>query len=441
MSADALAPANPPRAALPRASVRNASIGLIALALFAGTAARYVLSPVQELMRADLGLGDNQVALLQGMAVALPTALIAIPVGRLVDRANRARLLVVLALICVAGTVMTAFAHGFAVAFVARMLVGASVAAAQPAAISLAADLADASTRGRMITLIALGQVLGVAVAYLLAGALLQSLPALVHGLGIVGTLAPWRLLQLAFAAAVLAAAATLALLREPPRLEAGAASGGSVGQALRELWQHRRLLVPMVVGMVTVGMADAAASIWAVPVLTRNFHQTPSSFGVWMGFLNLGCGLLGAVLGGVAADFGQRVSGRGGVLMGAVLGALLSIPAALFPVMPSVALFAVLMAVLLTSGACVSIASASAVTVLLPNEVRGICISMIAGVIGLVAAGIAPLLVSLATQLFGRGDDIAWPLACVGLVTSLAGSVAFVRAMRLVRDSAPAVA
>jgi MFS family permease len=413
-------------------AIRNASIGFIALALFAGTAARYVLSPMQEIVRLDLGFSDNQIALLQGMAVALPAALFSIPVGRAVDKADRTRLLVMLALVCAAGTLLMAFAHDFYAAFASRMLVGASVAAAQPAAISLVADLSDSRQRGRMVTLIALGQVLGVTAAYALAGVLLQRLPSMFAAAGALASFAPWRLVQVVFAASVLVAAGLLCFMREPARREAGSALGGSLRLALRELWGYRAMLAPLVAGMVTVGMADAAASIWAVPVLTRSFHQKPADFGAWMGVLNLGCGLVGAALGGFAADFGQRMKGRGGVLVGAVLGAALSIPAALFPIMPTVASFAALMALLLTSGACVSIAATSAVTVLLPNELRGICISLMAGIIGMVAVGVAPLLVSVSAQLMGRGEDIVAPLTWVGVLTSVCGTGAFLLAMRV---------
>jgi hypothetical protein len=55
----------------PRVAVRHASIALITLAVLSGQAARYALSPMQELVKADLGLDDNHVALLQGMSIAL----------------------------------------------------------------------------------------------------------------------------------------------------------------------------------------------------------------------------------------------------------------------------------------------------------------------------------------------------------------------------------
>ena len=409
------------------------TIGLITLAMFSGTAARYALSPMQELVRADLGLGDNQIALLQGLAIALPIALLSIPLGRLVDRTNRARLFIVLALLCSAGSLLMALAQGFASLFAARMLVGASVVAAQPAALSLVADLVPPARRGRMIMLTSLGQAFGGAVVYLLAGPLLDGLPALVPaGLG----LAPWRLVQIVFAAAMLATTAVLLLfMREPARRESGQAQGGNLRAALRELWTYRRFLLPLVVGMVTVGMADAAAMIWAVPVLTRDFHQTPAAFGTWMGLVNLGANIAGAVLGGLVADLGQRRRGRAGVLLGAVIGAALSVPAALFCVMPSVGGFAVMLAVLLCAGACVNIAATSAIAVILPNELRGICFSLLVAVIGIAAFGIAPLLVSLGAQALGREGHIALPLAWVGVLTSLAAVAAFVQAMHVIKQ------
>ena len=424
-----------PIQAAPHGRGRAAAIGLITLTVFTGTAARYVLSPMQELVKADLGLGDNQVALLQGMAIALPTALVSIPVGRLVDRTNRTRLLVVLALLCTVGCLLTVVAQGFAAAFAARMLVAVAVVAAQPAALSLVADLTRPEQRGRMITLTALGQAFGGTAAFMLAGVLLAWLPGLVPAGTALTGLAPWRLVQLAFAVAVAATMVALLWMREPARQErAGADDDAGLRATLHALWGYRRLLLPLGGGMVSIGMADAAAAIWAVPVLTRTFHQAPADFGPWLGMLNLGCGVAGALIGGLAADFGQRGRGQAGALLGGVVGAALSVPAALFPVMPTVGGFAVLFGLLLTCGACVNIAATSAVMVLLPNRLRGMCMSVLVAVIGLVAFGIAPLLVSLAARLTAEGTDLNVPLATVGVITSLAGSAAFVRAMRVAR-------
>ena len=422
----------------PAIKLAKVSIGLIALALFVGTAAKVVLSPLQELVRVDLGISDNQMGLIQGLALAIPLALFSIPLGRLIDRANRSRLLIGMALCCAAGSALTAFAQDFATMFAARMLVGAAVSGAAIAAVSLGADLSDAAGRGRVMMLIGLGQVFGSAATFSVVGGLLGSLPpalaAAFPDAYSAANLAPWRLVQLAFAAVMFIAAALLFLLREPQRREMGSAAGKNIGAALSELWACRGLMIPLLLGMMTIGMADAAASIWAVPVLTRSLHQQPADFGGWMSLVFLFSGIAGTAIGGLLSDAGQKLAGRGGILLGAVLGAALSIPSALFPMMPSVPLFAALFFLLLMSGACASIASTAAIAVLVPNELRGVCISIFSSVALLASYGVAPTLVTLAAQAMGLGTDIGLPLSIVGVAASVIGAVAFAVAMRVAK-------
>lgn len=414
------------------------SIGLLALTLFMGVAARVVISPLQELVRADLGLSDHQIGMVQGLALAIPLALLSVPLGRLVDSGKRSRLLVFMALASAVGSALSAFSEGFATMFISRMLVGAAVAGAITASVSLASDLSAPSARGRTMMLLGLGQSCGGAATFALAGVLLAWLPSRIGG-----DLAPWRLVQLSFAAAMLAAAAALLLLREPTRRESGGAQGRSLRSALHELWGYRRLMLPLLVGMMTIGMADAAASIWAVPVLTRVFGLQPIDFGGWMSLVFLISGIIGTAVGGFLSDFGQRIAGRGGILLGAVIGAGLSVPAALFPLMPNVPVFAVLLALLLTAGAITGIASTAAVAVLVPNELRGISLSLLGAVALLMSYGVAPSLVSLGTGWTGKEGEVALPLALVGVVTSVIGTLAFARAMRVAaqQDDVPSMA
>lgn len=419
-----------------RAQLAKVSIGLLALTLFMGTSAKIVLSPLQELVRADLAISDNQISLVQGLALAIPLTLLSIPLGRLVDSTNRARLLIGMALACAAGSALTALAQDFTTIFVARMLVGASVSGAVIAAVSVASDLTDANNRGRTMMLLGLGQAFGAAATFAIVGVLLGWLPT-VLGQG----MAPWRVVQLTFAAVMLAAALLLMLLSEPARRETGVADGGNVRAALKELWSYRRLMLPLLVGMMTIGMADAAASIWAVPVLTRVFHQQPADFGSWMSLVFLLSGIGGTAIGGFLADFGQRLAGHGGILLGTVIGAGLSVPAALFPMMPSVTAFAVLFTLLLTAGAIASIASTAAIAVLIPNELRGISISIFTAIALLMSFGVAPSLVSVGAQVMGVGANIGVPLTIVGVGTSVIGLIAFGMAMRVARTQGRAQA
>ncbi len=69
------------------------SLLLLALVLASGAVMLRVFSTVQESAKAELGLSDFQLALVQGLAVSIPLALLSIPVGIAVDRTRRVRLL------------------------------------------------------------------------------------------------------------------------------------------------------------------------------------------------------------------------------------------------------------------------------------------------------------------------------------------------------------
>ena len=88
-------------------------ITLVLLALTVATASAMgtVFSPMQELAKLDLQLTDLQVSFVQGLAVSIPIALLSLPIGRLVDRSRRTRLLLALLAVSIAGTWLTAFAR------------------------------------------------------------------------------------------------------------------------------------------------------------------------------------------------------------------------------------------------------------------------------------------------------------------------------------------
>lgn len=407
------------------------SLLLIILSVFVAVSARAVLSPLQELIKVDLGASDNEIALLQGLAIALPLAFLSLPIGRLIDRINRSRLLFALSLLCTVGSVITAFAHSFVLMFAARMVVGLATTGMTMTALSIVADLSRSGSRGRLVMVIGLTQIVGGAVSFMLAGPLLEWLPTALSGFAEGTQIAPWRLVQFVFAAVTGAFSFVLLLMREPPRHELGTAAGGELRAAVRELWSYRRVLIPVVVGATTINMADAAADIWAVPVLTRSFNLQPADFGTWMGLVVLCSGIFGGALGGVLGDYCQRFIGRPGVLMAALAGAACSMVGAFYPLAPSVVAFGALFAIFQAAGACSGIASAAGVALLIPNELRGVCISIMAAVSVLMSYGVAPLLVSLATSALHLGSQIGIPLTVVSVTTSLLGTVAFAIAIR----------
>ncbi|MBD8700672.1 MFS transporter [Sphingomonas sp. CFBP 13714] len=410
----------------------------LALAMAVGFTMMGAFGTVQEGAKAELHLSDYTLSLIQGLSAALPLAVFSIPIGIMVDRYNRVRMMIALAFVWTLGTVLTGLAHSVPLLFVARMLTGIGTTGALTAALSLCADFCVPTQRGRAMLIVNLGKSLGVALALALSGALFGLFahgraPAWFAGM------MPWRSVHLCLAVVSMLAILPLFLLREPVRQEVAAGTHAPFKVVAGELWARRVFLIPLFVGQISVVMADAAAGIWVSPVLSRTFHLQPDQFAGWMGALLFGAGVVGAIVGGLSADRGQQSGRRGGLLIGAILAAALGVPAALFPIMPSVPLFGVAVGLLVTCGAVTGVVTSVALTVLIPNELRGLCIGAFIAIAGLIGYGLAPTLVAAASGMLGGEAHLAQGLAIVGVVTSAISVVAFTMAMRRAPMSATA--
>ncbi len=400
---------------------------LLALTMAVGNVMLGVFSAVQEQAKAELVLSDFQMSLLNGLAVSIPLAVLAIPVGLMVDRAVRVRMLLWTAIVWTAGTLLTAFAENLPLLFLARMLGGVGANISTTIAISLAADLSLPERRGRSLLLLTIGKYAGTGLAFALGGWLLGLF--LAHG-GVEG-LAPWRSIHLVLGLFSLLIVLALAFLREPARLETRVGPQASIRETFRELAEYRSFLIPLFIGQIGVLMADAAAAIWAAPVLSRSYGVTPQEFAGWLGAVVFGAGILGALIGGFAADAGLKSERRGGILLGAIIASVVALPAAVFPLAPSVPSFALALFVLLFGGTITGLVTATALAVLLPNELRGLSIGVFLAVGGLIAFGVAPTLVTGVSALLGGETFLAQALAVVGLAVSVLGCGGFIVARK----------
>ena len=425
-----------PTAAQGRLSDPATLIPLLLLALVATVAftALGSFGTVQESAKAELDLSDDALALIQGLGAAVPMVLFSVPVGILVDRRNRVRLTVGLAVLWTLGTLLTAFAPSAEWLTAARMLVGIGSTGSLTAALSLCADFCAPAQRGKAMLIVNLGKALGVALGFALTGWLFGLLSD--HAtLGWLADMAPWRSTHVLLAMISAMLIVPLLLLREPIRREVEASTNAPFRVVAAELWSRRAFLIPLFAGQIAVVMADVAAGVWVAPVLSRDFGLSPQEFAGWVGALMFGTGVAGAILGGISADLGQKSKLRGGIILGAVIAAGLGIPAALFPLMPSITGFAIALGVLSLCGAVTGLVVSVALTVLLPNELRGLCIGAFIAVAGLIGFGLAPWIVTRVSAFMGGETMLAEALAIVGVSVSTLSFLAFIMAMRRVPE------
>jgi MFS family permease len=417
---------------LPTAGAPRALWSLLALtlAMAIGFTMMGSFATVQESVKVELRLSDAMLGVIQGVSAAVALVVCSIPIGMLVDRFKRVRVLISLGGLWTVGTMLTAVAEGTTMLFVARMLTAIGTTGALTAALSLTADLCAPAQRGRAMLLVNLGKTFGIAAAFGLGGWLFGrfadgAMPALFGGMS------AWRATHAVLAILSAILILPLLLLREPARQEVAAGTHAPFRVVAGELWARRSFLIPLFVGQVSVVMADNAAIVWAAPVLQRQYGLHPGDFAGWMGSLIFVTGVGGAILGGFAADIGQRSGMRGGLLLGAVVAAVLGIPAALFPVSPNVPGFAVALGLLTLTGAVTGLITSVALTVLIPNELRGLCIGAFIAIAGLIGFGIAPSLVTWVSAVLGGESHLGGALAIVGVSVSVVSVFAFALAMR----------
>ena len=244
-------------------------------------------------------LTDNQVAFLQGPALALPMVMAAIPLGLAIDRCKRVPLLTAFVVLVCVGSATTAIAPSFETLFAARCLVGLSAAAVATTSISMMADLYQPTHRGRAKSVLVVGQYAGASAAFVVGGYMLaQSHDASWrHAMG-------WMTLPLI--AGLLAAA----LMREPPG-RSMRAGGTSVQQTLQDLRDHRGVVLPLLIGLVMIEVPLFGVLAWAAPTLSRTHLLRPEVVGNIMATVVLVAGIAGPVVGGLLADLCHRQPDR----------------------------------------------------------------------------------------------------------------------------------
>lgn len=398
----------------PVAVRRLAQLAILTLAAMVASYARMMLGPLQESVRLSLSLTDNQIALLQGPAMAVPLLIAAIPLGIAVDRFCRARILLIATAVTLLGCVLSAFAMSFTTLLIARALVGIAGPATAVATYSLLADLFSSTQRGRVTMVIVLSQAGASSIAFALGGMLLAVLGP-----------QEWRSALLWMTSALLPILLLLFFLREPAR------TGQRVEQptlrkTLPELWEYRGVIVTLLAGMAIVNLADGAALIWAAPTLARGFNLSPDNIGAIMATVLLIGGIAGPIAGGFLADFCQRAGGPR--LTVSVLGVLvfLSIPTCFFATVSTASLATILLVLFITLGTAINVMTTAVAIVVIPNELRGLCVSLKTAAAVVFGLGIAPLTVSVLSGMMGGPSRIGEALALVCAITSTLGAITF---------------
>jgi predicted MFS family arabinose efflux permease len=407
----------PSDASFPTRSVGHRALLVLAAAMIFSQMDAVLTSLLIEPIKLELRLSDVQLGFIQGLGFGLGQGLGAIPLGMLIDRKPRVWLLR-FGLVAFVGAMTTAaLAKGFLALFAAEVTVGAVVALMGPAASSLISDFFPPSRRGTGLGFLATAQLTGQAGAYLVGGLLLDLLMDRASGFLGISLPSAWRTTYLVFAALSLTALPGLLALREPARMET-ADHRPSIGRSFRHLLEYRRLLVPLFAASTFGLIVSSAVQAWIATILMRSYGLRAGPVGEWLGFVTLIGGVLGSLMAGRAARL-ARCADRS-ITLAAAVACTLCTPFAFLGLTPSAPWVAACYFAVVATTILTQVTSSIAIVMMVPNELRGLCIGIYC-VLGLgVGRGLAPSMVVYMSSAFNGPDALSLGLGLVGAPCSL---------------------
>lgn len=393
---------------------------------------RQVIGLLTPALKASLALSDVQVSLLHGLAFVSVFALAGLPLGHLIDRADRRRIIAIGIAFWSLATVACGLAETFWQLFAARLAVGLGEACLAPAAVSLVADYFRPEQRGRAMGLVQAGTPIGSALSLLIGGAILSLFASggpmadqLPSGV------APWQAVFLAIGAPGLLVALLAWTLCEPPRREMRAVGREPSLSALLAASPATFALFYATYSCVFI--VGYGTSAWGPTILMRNYDATPAQAGAIFAGLLLVSSPVAGVTGGFLSDALSRWRPQDGRML---------IPTLLLPAiiacLTGFLLAHSMLATVIWLGATLFFTNMTATTSfaalqeLAPNRLRGKAVALYLLIGNVVGLGGAPTLIALVTDHVFANEMMLQ--TSVGTVALAAAIVAFLLSLLLPR-------
>ncbi len=354
---------------------------------------RMVVTLLLEPIGKEFVLSDSQLGLLAGMAFAIPFALSGLPLGMLVDRVNRVRLLSFLVAFWSALTALAAFATGFWTLLLARAGVAAAEAGGTPTNVSLISDQMPASKRATALGVYYMGPSIGTILGFSVVGAV-----AAQYG---------WRTgFLVAGLPGLLIAALVWRTVREPRRaLQSGpTAPRPSLGQALRTLRSNRAAL-HLMAGSTIMGMSGIGLTTWLPALMIRVHHVDLAQVGSIMGFAIAPIGIVASLVGGRLGDV-LHAKSPARVPAFLAIASLVTIPALAGGILsPTLTGLVVGFAVSMFAQAALSAPTYASLMHQVPVEIRGVSASLLQVTSNVLGFGVGTQVIGLLSDALQHGS------------------------------------
>jgi MFS family permease len=401
---------------------------------------RTTISLLVEPIKRDLHVSDTQIGMLQGLAFALLYTFLGLPIARLSDRHSRRTIIAAGVFIWSIMATLCGFARTAVELFMARVGVGVGEAALSPAAYSIITDSFPRSKLGRAFGFYNIGITIGAGTALLVGGIVVGAVshPGATYTLPIVGEVRAWQMVFIVTGAPGILLPLLLLTFREPVRRGLLATQGSSVSAGplrapLKEVLAYVRLNRKFYglhfVALALLAMCGYCIAAWLPTALVRAYGVSPGQVGKVMGLSIIVMNSTGMLLAGFLCD---RLTQRGfkdaPIIVALISGCGIALLGCLPPLMPTVPLIWVAIAVSGLTFNAYNGVGPMAVNQVTPNQYRAQVSAVYLFVVNAIGLGVGPTLVPfLNDHLFHDPAKIRYSLVIVVFSAALAAIILLV--------------
>lgn len=240
---------------------------------------RNAIIVTQELFKKEFTLSDAQVGLVTGVIYGIAYATAGLPIGWLIQRTSKVKLLALLVAVWSGVTVLCGLATQFWHLAAARALVGAAESGGAPVSLSIVHPMFAKSRRAIVSSIFFAGAGAGVIISFLAGGFIAQEFG--------------WRMVFFVYGApGLLLAVVILLIAPEPPRVPIDTSIKSNMfSDALKVV--GNRTLMPIYLAAVICSFVNAGMGTWMVSFLVRVHNFSLPQAGAAIAF---GLGLFGTL-------------------------------------------------------------------------------------------------------------------------------------------------
>lgn len=419
--------------AAPLPPYRWYALAVLFLASIMNTIDKQLVPALAEPLRAEFGLSDTELGFLAGLVFSVSYGLAAIPIGILIDRLNRSRLLAGLLAAWSILTILSSRTNSFIALALCRMGVAAAESGGNPTSLSLISDYFPREQRSRAIGIFSANAAIAGLLVFSLAG-----LIAAEYG---------WRAaFALAGLPGLILSVIILLTLREPargtfdpPTVNGGDQERPGVIEVVKSVFANKTLLFITAAGVLVI-MGQTGSSAFMAAFFVR-IHELPIERAGLITGLVLSTGLFtGTIGGGFIADYMAKKSRGGGAFF--VAGAtVLAVPFAVLGfTVPSLIAAMGFIFVFMVLGTCFYGATLAMILDLSPLAMRGAIVTYVTLVLNLCGYGLGPQFTGIFSDLFrlgGTSDPLRWGMVTVVSLLVISAMLYYFAGRRLQREPA----